>query len=186
MCFVTDRKRYFASSDIKCWKFLAESTFSNGIVSPLYGEDVFEGVKCKWAEGVTKKSEIWLEDKVYRVRYYDTFTCVWKTKFFTKEELEWFENRRSVKRFGRFEILEEGLAHTTRGLYSFATFMTEDMKAFLRMMGGHGPRGAKLLLANAVIPAGGEYYISENGQQFISDTLRVDKINNFSCYELCF
>ena len=182
MCFVTDGKRYVASSDIKCWKFLVDSVVGNGIVSPLYGEDVFEGVKCKWAEGTTKKSEIWLEDRLYRVRYFDTFTRVWKTEFFTAGEVEYWEDRRFVK---RFEILEEGFAHTSKGLYSFATFMTEDMKSFLRMMGGHGPRGGKLLLANAVIPAGGEYYISENGQQFISDTLRVDKINNFSCYELC-
>jgi len=183
MCFVTDGKRHFASSDIRCWKFLAESTLGNGIISPLYGEDCFEGIKCKWAEGMTKKSELLLEEKLYRVRYFDKFAQKWKVEFCTNGELESWKKRWFVN---RLEILEEGFTHTSKGLYSFATFMTEDMKSFLRMMGGHGPRGGKLLLANATIPAGSEYYVSENGQQFISDTLRIDKINNFSCYELCF
>lgn len=182
MCFITDGKRYVASSDIKCWKFLAESTAGNGIVSPLYGEDVFEGVKCRWVEGTTKKSVMWLEDKLYRVRYFDTVSKVWKTEFFTDGDLKWWEERWPD---GCFEILEEGFTHTSKGLYSFATFMTEDMKAFLRMMGGRGPRGGKLVLTNATIPAGSEYFISENGEQFMSDTLRIDKINSFSCYELC-
>ena len=183
MCFITDGKRHFASSDIKCWKFLAESTFGNGIVSPLYGEDCFEGIKCGWAEGVTKTSRMWLEEKLYRVRYFDTFAKKWKVEFCTEGELESWKSRWFVN---HIEVLEEGFTHTSKGLYSFATFMTEDMKKFLRMMGGHGPRGGKLLLANATIPAGGEYFISENGEHFMSDTLRVDKINNFSCYELCF
>ena len=106
MCFITDGKRYVASSDIKCWKFLAESAVGNGIVSPLFGEDVFEGVKCQWTVGKTKKSEMWLEDKLYRVRYFDTVAKVWKTQIFNEGDLKCYAERQLLD---GFEILEENI-----------------------------------------------------------------------------
>lgn len=182
MCELTNGKRYTADRDITCYKLVMDDfwNYDGGkhiSYLPAVQGNKAGGNKIRYYEGeeYTEKRFCLSWDKVLEGWTFDLKTYSWKYGIYSEQSVYAVKDKvepcRNKLWFIKNEPLED-LHITHYGFYSYSYFMNgkmEDNAKWLTKFPGI------YRVARCKIPAGAEYYVSDNGEAFISNKIVFEK-----------
>jgi len=181
MCELTNGKRYVADRDITCYKLVMDDFWNRcgkqiSYLPAVQGNKA-GGNKIRYYEGeeYTEKRFCLSWDRVLEGWTFDLKTYSWKCGIYAEQSVFLVKDRvepcRNKLWFIKNEPLED-LHITHYGFYSYTYYMNgkmEDNAKWLTKFAG------TYRVARCKIPAGAEYYVSDNGETFISNRLIFEK-----------
>lgn len=181
MCELTNGKRYIADRDITCYKLVMDdywrsygkqisylpavqsSSNSGSLIRYKEGEEYIETRFCLSWERV---KEYWAFDA--KKKTWKNGVCSDISLFAVRDNFApcrnkiWFVNENPI----------DGMFLTHYGFYSYTYFMNGKMKDNAKWLTKFP---GTYRVARCKIPAGAEYYVSDNGEAFISNKIVFEK-----------
>lgn len=181
MCELTNGKRYTADRDITCYKLVMDDFWT------CRGKQIsyLPAVQCTSNRGSLiryKEGEEYFEkrfclswDRVLEGWSFDLKAYSWKCGIYAEQSVLLLKNRSEPYRNKLWFIKDEPLENlytTHYGFYSYTYYMNGKMEHnanwLTRFPGTYR-------VARCKIPAGAEYYVSDNGETFISNKIVFEK-----------
>lgn len=173
MCLIYDKSTtpvggWKADRDIVCYKLLKKNYYG------VWASPVFNQV-C-WKEEETKKSPIVVEEK--KQWYYAWWLFGWdKNPLWTKYYASTLDTDDYLHAIHVEHVPAPEIGSIGSGLYSYSSYMNNEMKNWFEAIRySTGRYNTSVGVARCVIPKGATYYVADDAQVFVSDTLRVEEI----------
>ena len=173
MCLIYDKSTtpiggWKADRDIVCYKVLKKNYYGEW-ASPIFNQ-------FQWKEGETKKSPIVVEEK--KQWYFAWWLCGWgKNPIWTKYYASSLDPNDYLHVIRKECIPAPEMGSVGSGLYSYSSYMNKEMKTWFETIKSSTFRySTSVAVARCVIPEGATYYVSDEAQVFVSDTLRIEEI----------